>query len=359
MDTLDGSPAVYPVNRDVRHGTIVTQSRSGGDQYQMFFKHFPGTVVLTRDEAYEAARRAGVDLGRAAETFPHHPPVSTAQHAFRLVELTEQKCEEWRDEPGVGVHFMDTHIGVADLMEMQVNGVNVACVMIRSPSENTRTLDILVREMARGKGYGKEIMLHTCKELFSLDMIQMLQFDVVARGAKRIALSKIVNHCVAQIDGATGGSFREQDTWTIIRAGVDLGRTSGSPRYPSRPLQRPRAQRDKRVAPWSAREDEGGVTAKKTRTTSIPREASDAMDRVFHHQVFARLLPPPEHTRVWCTVADDDVDAYVEGTVTRDDAGKLLDGQLDPYCEFPRRGGGEPWRGYVSRMDLIFATRTR
>ena len=199
MDTLNGSPAVYLVNRDVRRGTIVTQSRSGGDQYQMFFKDYPGTVVLTRDEAYEAARRAGVDLGCA----------------------------------------------------------------------------------------------------------------------------------------------------------------SGSSRSPSRPLRRPRAQRDKRDATWSAREDEGGATSKKTRTTSIPREASDAMDRVFHHQVFARLLPPPEYTRVWCTVADDDVDAYVEGTVTRDDAGKLLDGQLDPYCEFHRRGGGEPWRGYVSRMDLIFAKRTR
>ena len=146
------------------------------------------------------------------------PAAPPAQHAVRLVELTEEKCEEWRKEPGLGVKFLDNHVG-SDLMEMSVNGTTVACVVIRTQSEDTRVLDILVRKSARGKGYGKQIMLHVCKELFPLDAVQMLQFNVICRGQKRAALAKIVKYCVKQIDGVTGGEVRGQDTWMMMREG--------------------------------------------------------------------------------------------------------------------------------------------
>lgn len=157
------------------------------------------------------------DIGAFPSVRPAAPP---AQHAFRLVELTPEKCDEWRDESGLGVTFLDTHIGAAELLEMVINEAGVACVVIRTQNEDTRVLDILVRETARKKGYGKQIMLHVCKELFSLDAVQMLQFNVICRGQKRAALAKIVNHCVAQIDGVTGGAVRGQETWMMMREGA-------------------------------------------------------------------------------------------------------------------------------------------
>eukprot|EP01043_Picozoa_sp_COSAG02_P010062 COSAG02_NODE_348_length_24081_cov_19.231007_8_plen_95_part_00 len=47
--------------------------------------------------------------------------------------------------------FLDTHIG-AEILEMVVGGASVACVVIRTQTEDTRVLDILVREAVRGKG---------------------------------------------------------------------------------------------------------------------------------------------------------------------------------------------------------------
>ena len=161
------------------------------------------------------------NLWNGIGTFPPvRPAAPPAQHAFPLVELTEEKCDEWRNEPGLGVTFLDNHIGAAEILEMVVGGASVACVVIRTQTEDTRVLDILVREAVRGKGYGKEIMLHACKELFALDAVQMLQFNVICRGQKRAALAKIVDNCVDQIDGVIGGSVRGQETWMMMREGA-------------------------------------------------------------------------------------------------------------------------------------------
>ena len=77
-------------------------------------------------------------------------------------------------------------------------------------------LDILVRESARGKKCGKQVMLHTCRELFAIDGISTLQLNVVCRGKDRAALSKIINYCVAEIDGVVGGAVSGEDTWMMM-----------------------------------------------------------------------------------------------------------------------------------------------
>lgn len=96
-----------------------------------------------------------------------------------------------------------------------VNSASVACVVIRTQSKDTRVRDILVRKAMRGRGYGKEVMVHTCKELFELDGIHALQLNVICRGKERVALSKIINHCVSGIDGVVGGPVCCKETWRI------------------------------------------------------------------------------------------------------------------------------------------------
>jgi hypothetical protein len=110
------------------------------------------------------------------------PTVSPVEQVtFAITTLTPEKCNEWRDEPGLGVTFLDNHVG-SDLMEMSVNGLTVACVVIRIQGGGTRILDILVRQSARGRGYGKQVMLHTYRELFSSDAVKMIQLNVICRG---------------------------------------------------------------------------------------------------------------------------------------------------------------------------------
>ena len=138
-----------------------------------------------------------------------------SQVVFHAGCLTVEKCDEWRGEPGLGVKFLDNRIG-SDLVEMQGDGRGVACVIVHAQGEDTRVLDILVRESARGKKCGKQVMLHTCRELFAIDGISTLQLNVVCRGKDRAALSKIINYCVAEIDGVVGGAVSGEDTWMMM-----------------------------------------------------------------------------------------------------------------------------------------------
>jgi hypothetical protein len=138
-----------------------------------------------------------------------------SQVVFHAGCLTVEKCDEWRGEPGLGVKFLDNRIG-SDLVEMQGDGRGVACVIVHAQGKDTRVLDILVRESARGKKCGKQVMLHTCRELFAIDGISTLQLNVVCRGKDRAALSKIINYCVAEIDGVVGGAVSGEDTWMMM-----------------------------------------------------------------------------------------------------------------------------------------------